>query len=232
MKIYNATQYADPQQQFGAILPVVYENLIFGVPTADYPSGFMPNALRGFATANDLICLDIESSANKHTQMCADLLRYVDRMGMAKVGFYGIIGFPWGDRTVLNKGQSFKLWQAKNDAWTDVLQASDVVMPSLYCITTDSTYWQQGARMLIDECKRLAPGKPIIPFVWIKFHNSLPQYDQYIGDDYWRLILKTCQRNADGVAVWDEKWMKDSAGQWVQKPWDAGTWFPILEAFE
>lgn len=133
-----------------------------------------------------------------------------------RVGYYGIP--PLRDYWRATKGptaQAYEQWQAENDKFTRLADAVEVLTPSLYTFYNDSAGWDLYATTNVNEARRLAPGKPVYPFVWPHFHEGGNQKG-YLSKELWLAQLKTLERIADGVVIWAgnlETWDKD-AGWW------------------
>ncbi len=87
---------------------------------------------------------------------------------------------------------------------------ADALCPSLYAYYADTDgsgnqieYWKNFAIETIKEARRIAPGKPVYPFIWPQFHQGGGMSDySYIPAQYWRVIVETVRDNADGVVLW------------------------------
>jgi hypothetical protein len=123
------------------------------------------------------------------------------------VGLYGTVptGSWYGaikDASV--GGQTgYDAWRAINTALTDLALDVDILHPSLYTPFDEEDNWEEYAAAHISECRRLAPGKPVVPFIWPQYHES----NQTLGYDlidgvFWRKQLDKVYELADGVILW------------------------------
>jgi hypothetical protein len=121
---------------------------------------------------------------------------------------------------------AYQQWQAENTSAIDVAQAMDALYPSLYTFYNDQPGWIKYATANISEARRLAPGKPVFPFLWPQYHDASLMPYQFIAEDYWTLQLNTCYQVADGVAIWGGL---NSSGP---IPWDnAAAWWGATQNF-
>jgi len=100
-------------------------------------------------------------------------------------------------------------WEEANRRLQELAEKVDYIFPSLYTFYDDPEGWAIYAEANIREAQKY--GKPVIPFVWMQYHQSNPKLDgQYIDRGFWRMQLETTRGLADGVVIW---------GGW-QLPWD------------
>ena len=63
-------------------------------------------------------------------------------------------------------------------------------------------------------------GKPIYPFVWHRIHGGWKPNDdgfetaEYVGDDLYRLVLRTALEHADGVILWGRRERYNPSDPW------------------
>lgn len=180
-----------------------------------------------------LMIIDVEHWPNvgDEAEVTESVDKYVTLLDWVKgaaggtpVGYYGIsplrdywraIGLPPG---------SYRKWQAENDRFARLNAAVDVLAPSLYTFYDNVEGWKKYAVENVREARRIAPGKPVYPFIWPQYHNSNKKLDgQYLSAEYWSQQLKTLERVADGAVIWSgpERWRADA-------PW----WLATLEFIE
>jgi hypothetical protein len=97
---------------------------------------------------------------------------------------------------------SYQQWQAENTGGAPAAQTMNTLYPSLYTFYTDQSGWVQYATANISEARRLAQGRPVIPFLWPQYHDSTSRAYQFIDPTYWQLQLNTLYQLADGVVLW------------------------------
>ncbi len=122
--------------------------------------------------------------------------------------------------TVTSTGSAGYLnWQQQNSWYQALANAVDVFFPSLYTLYAGESFeaqWPTYARANIAEAKRLAPSKPVYPFLWMLYHNSNAIGAlQDIRYKFFYEQLKTCGDYADGVVVRGGSGMTFDA----TKPW-------------
>ena len=129
-------------------------------------------------------------------------------------------------------------WTEHSNVTRDVLVPHvDALCPTIYTFYEDNgsgnqiEYWRNFAIETIKEARRIAPEKPVYPFIWPQFHaGGGVQGFPFIPDAYWRVIIETMKEHADGVVIWGG-WDFDNGGQ---LPWDeSASWVAITrEVFE
>ncbi|MEM6852807.1 MAG: right-handed parallel beta-helix repeat-containing protein [Planctomycetota bacterium] len=167
-----------------------------------------------------------EASLEKYRQLLT-LYRSAMPDGAA-VGLYSLLPERNYWAPVLGRENELAAWRARNDRIAEVLgPLVDVVVPSLYCFYTDAdkagvagrahAEWLAYAAANLAEARRVAPGKPVVPFVWPLIHDSNAAHGGTpIGEERWAAVLSYARDNADGVAIWG--WRLDTSGRpgWLQ----------------
>jgi hypothetical protein len=123
----------------------------------------------------------------------------------------------WSQGYLPTATKKYAVMQAANDRLAELAARVDVIFPSIYAFYEDQAGWRRYAEHAISEARRY--GKPVVPFVWARYHNSAPNglAWQLLPDAYWELQLQTVRELADGVAIWahqDDEWTANST--WVQ----------------
>ncbi|MBM4393526.1 MAG: hypothetical protein FJ090_20575 [Deltaproteobacteria bacterium] len=100
-----------------------------------------------------------------------------------RFGYYGIPVRTYWDRDAA--------WHARNDALLPILDASDVVFPSVYDFYTDADIAEAEdlsyVRDNVGEALRLAGGKDVLPYVWHRYHDSNATVGgRLIGEDEFK----------------------------------------------
>ncbi|MEN6451431.1 MAG: hypothetical protein ABFC96_13140 [Thermoguttaceae bacterium] len=79
----------------------------------------------------------------------------------------------------------------------------DAFFPSMYVFNDNREAWRKKLVGLVAEARKIAPGKPVYPFVWPQYHDGTPQQFEFVRGDYWRWQLTTIRESgADGVVLW------------------------------
>lgn len=101
-----------------------------------------------------------------------------------------------------------------------LVEVVDILFPSLYTFYYDQSGWKLYATANVNEAKRIAGGKPVIPYLWPQFHdsNSALKGTHLLGS-YWRLELEHLKSLACPAAVlwggWQTNW-NESACWWAE----------------
>jgi hypothetical protein len=160
---------------------------------------------------------NVKQSLSKYKKVVVDL----KSNGVNKaIGYYGVLPVPDYWRAVSKPGSSkFISWQSDNNRLQSLIENVDALFPSLYTFYNDQDGWVKFARAQIGEARRLANGKPVIVFLWPKFHDSNRFLkNKYVPTDFWRVELETALELADGVVIWGgwkENW-DSNADWWVE----------------
>lgn len=198
----------------------------------DYPDEHACRALaRKVARLQQILVIDIEhwsiSTRSTREELLEVNLRRLgqvvdwikDERPEVKLGFFGLLpdsdywilcnygtalkrsdSSPWWRGHRPRFEQEYRLWQASNDYAAVLARKVDYVFPSLYTFYGDREGWQLVAELTIQEARKY--GKPVIPFLWMDFHEGGDQKGKAVPADYWRLELETVRRLADGVVIW------------------------------
>lgn len=189
---------------------------------------------RAAATQSDIVVIDIEnwsmdlrrvghaalSEGIQRFRVLTDWIR--DEVPSLKIGIYGFMSLTdhyassqflgveqaaidsanWYRATLPTYSNEFAKWQGSNEALQSLADQVDYMFPSLYTIGPDSAAWQQYAKSTISDTRRF--GKPVIPFLWARYHDSVPQIGGSImPSSLWQTELDTMAAYADGCAVWE-----------------------------
>jgi len=210
------------------------------------------DATRRAVANNQVLMVDIETfpediriapraDVQKTIDMYLKIIAWIrDERPEAKVGFYG--SFPqrdywtpvsywqaverqnekWFKDNLPAYTEKYHQWQAANDFLKPVAEKVDYILPSLYTFYDDPTRWTYYAKGLISESKRY--GKPVVPFIWMNFHDSTELINKDLSASFWRVQLETCRKLADGVAIWGgvhaEKGKRSTPQPWDESaPW-------------
>lgn len=215
-------------------MPIVYEGAIFpNATTLDFPDkAIIDKVSRTIRASNQKrVVIDIErwhlhgsrsvisDSVNKYTKF----IKALKKSGVSNVslGYYGNLplrDFP--SSIEMSSSNRYKAWQNNNNNVRGISVAVDAVYPSLYAFNDDVLAWRKYAIAHVSEARRLAPGKPVIAFIWPQFHDasSVQFRNQYVDRNFWRQQLETLYRVADGVVIWGgykQQW--DQSAPWWQE---------------
>ncbi len=147
------------------------------------------------------------------------IVRWVrDERPEVRLGFYGLmplrdywtpvlfkmaqerISDPWFAARMPEYELRYRAWQAANDKLKPLAEVVDIIFPSLYTFYNNPSEWELYARGNIEEAARY--GKPVMPFIWMQYHNSTELIGQSIDAEFWRLQLEVIRARAQGVVIW------------------------------
>ena len=226
--LFDATLYADKNDlvPFGIKpIKVVYEREIFG----DVKENRLPdiNSIKDLALKyknEEWLILDIERWDIVDSTILDNINLYIEFINIfkkynseTKVGYYGVLPIRDYWRASKKKGViKHQEWVDENIKLKQLADVVDAIFPSVYTFYQDKRGWEDFASNQIEMARIIAPGKPVIPFVWPDYHDSNKTFaHRYIGDEYWRFQLDTILSHADGVVIW---------GGWDSKNWRPATW--------
>jgi hypothetical protein len=142
----------------------------------------------------------------KHLRLFLDLVKWAhEAVPGCVVGYYGHGLFPE------KPGKEYAA-EAKQLA-----AAVDAFFPSMYTFNDSRDAWTKKLESLVEEAHRIAPGKPVYPYVWPQYHEGTPKALQFISGDYWSFQLNTAREcGADGVVFWSSSKVRwpDNAEWW------------------
>lgn len=110
----------------------------------------------------------------------------------------------WWSHELINAMDGYAKWQAANEYLRPIAEDVDFIAPSLYTRTGDLDLWTRFAISTIDDSMRF--GKPVIPFVWHRYHNAMGTSLAYqeIDETTWRHQLNVIREHADGMVLWTD----------------------------
>ena len=113
-----------------------------------------------------------------------------------KVAYYNIPGV-WPSDFIYSedKAENSRNWL---DTYKRIADAQDYLAPSLYVDKwlENAERWYKHADMSVNYLRKF--NKPIIPFIWWHWKDTT----EYLGDDFFYMILDFCKENADGAIIW------------------------------
>jgi Bacterial Ig domain/Hyaluronidase len=145
---------------------------------------------------------EADSSIAKLRQMLA---WFKDQVPQTQdLGYYSLPPLRDYWASVANNTSWLAAWQSANDYHAPLTNEVGALYPSLYTFYENRAGWVNYARANIAEAKRLAPGRPVYPFLWMQYHDSAGALARtYIPYDFWKLQLQTIKdAGADGVVIW------------------------------
>jgi hypothetical protein len=136
--------------------------------------------------------------------------------GGSAVGYYGVPPLRDYWRALAGpRSDEYQEWQAENDRFQALAEVVDVLAPSLYTFYDDERGWERYADANIQEARRLAPDKPVYPFIWPQYHDSNRKLGgQYLPASFWLKQLQTLEVAADGVILWHPPGTWNDQAQW------------------
>lgn len=177
-----------------------------------------------------------DANVNRNIQRFLQVINWIrDEAPTLKIGIYG--AFPIRDPahtnyfTALERAPTdpywaarlpaleaeFNAWKAANDKLAPLVAAVDFIHPSLYMMRANTASWPVFAQYMMDEARRISQGKPVIPYIWSRFHNSVPDVGlQPLPIETWQTMLDFVRQEADSVIVWQsifDTWTADEP--WV-----------------
>lgn len=161
--------------------------------------------------------LKVRESIAKYKKVIEDLK---SKGVNASIGYYGAppIRDFWRAVNAKNSGK-YIAWQKDNDNLKSIAEVVDVFYPSIYTFYPHQEGWIKYAESQISEARRLANGKPVIAFLWPKYHESNKLLrGKYVPAKFWRIQLETVKSLADGVVIWGgwkEEW-NPNAEWWLE----------------
>jgi hypothetical protein len=139
-----------------------------------------------------------------------------------KIGIYSMVPSRDYFRAVGDRGpEAFTQWQSENTRLTPLAQQADALFPSVYTFKKESPdRWTRYAHANVLEAKRLAPQKPIYPFIWNRYHKSKEPIEAAFLQAQFDALFQ--MEEATGAVVW--------LGS--KEPWDtSSTWIVALKGF-
>ncbi len=160
---------------------------------------------------------DIQSTSMNN--YLAVIKKFKESLPNQIIGYYGIVPtIDFSRAKSLRNGWNYMSWVAENDNILPIANVVDALFPSLYTITPNRKNWLDRAKAHIEESHRLAPGKPVYPFIWPNYHPQGGKYPKgaEIPSDYWKLQLTFLQANVDGLVLWggNRQFFKDDMQWW------------------
>jgi hypothetical protein len=218
------------------------------------------NIARMAADAGQVLIIDIEHfPVDIRTSSPAAVQTTMQKLGQivdwirserpnVKIGFYGIAPLrdywtpvlyqaaldnptnSWYQQRLAEFTANYQRWQQANDFLKPLIDKVDFIFPSLYTFYNDPTNWVYYAKGNIAEAERY--GKPVIPFIWMEYHNSTPLAGQQLSPDFWKMQLQTLRQYAQGMVIWGGVTYSPSSGSTSIDPWsEQDPWWVTTRQF-
>lgn len=97
-----------------------------------------------------------------------------------------------------------------------LIAAVDAFFPSLYVHGNQTAaQWKEKLQSLVAKARKIAPGKPVYPYLWPQYHEASPKAPKFVSGEYMKFQLQTARDcGADGVVIWSS-----SSFAWKDRPW-------------
>lgn len=110
--------------------------------------------------------------------------------------------------------QRWNDWTDRNAIMAPLAEQVYAITPSLYGLYSKMDQWVKFAKQNVEQCRMLAPDKPVIGYLWPEWHNNA-EATGFISYDDWMIMLETCFECCDGIAIWEGSWWSHDANA----PW-------------
>ncbi|MEM7576851.1 MAG: hypothetical protein AAF328_05180, partial [Planctomycetota bacterium] len=188
--MWNALLFNDPPAHVSEnpdfpILHVVYGAHIWHSADEDH-SYAREDRIRAIARSIEpgtTVCYDIEhwrmkvgsDTFEQELQNFLDIVRWTkEENPTLQVGFYSML--PELRPDVAQLPETHPRWDefyALIESRQPLIEAVDVIFPWLYTMidVEDIDQWELWAEKSVRESRRIAPGKPVYPFLWFRYHQ-------------------------------------------------------------
>jgi len=73
----------------------------------------------------------------------------------------------------------------------------------MYNFNDNREAWKKKLAGLVQQAHRIAPGKPVYPYMWPGYHGGTAKAMQLLTGDYWQFQLEAARDDgADGLIIW------------------------------
>ncbi len=134
------------------------------------------------------------------------MARIKARLPEYKVGYYRIVPV-WAHWDMHKSTGHHKEWVLENRLREPISEEVDVLYPALYTYHGDPELWRKTAIAVLKKARELAKDKPVIPFLWPRFHPSSDVGGEgkiLVPENYWFTQLETVLEHADGFVLWND----------------------------
>jgi len=158
----------------------------------------------------------VELERMTEEELQANIDRMVDTMNLIRkvstAGTFGFYSLPtlreyWP--AVRNIATLLDRWQRRCERLMPLAQTTHVNYPSLYTFydfdirKSHTDDWKRYAEANVELTRRLFP-KPVMPYLWPRYHDNGDKPYQPIGYDAWLMQLQHLKSlGVDGVVIWD-----------------------------
>ncbi len=98
----------------------------------------------------------------------------------------------------------------------ELAKAVDAFFPSMYTFDDNLDKWKGKMAQLVREAHKMAPGKPIYPYIWPKYHKGAAKSGQLTAE-HWKFELDAAREcRADGVVIWGASSTKENPVWWQE----------------
>jgi hypothetical protein len=182
----------------------------------------------------DIVYVDIEAwpiAKERDDEIRVSLSKYEKAMANIRaslgprpcLGYYGVLPVVDFGRVVSASG-AVASWKHENDLMSPLRELVDYLAPSLYTFTTDFEVWKAFAKAQIAEARRVAPRKPVFPFLWPRYHEGYREHAlEFLPPKYLVAQLEYVHKCADGVILWE--WGRNEQFD------DRTPWIRVFEEF-
>jgi hypothetical protein len=227
---FDAMFYANspaPESYGAERLVIAYEHNSFGgggtelpfwddLTSEDMPSQARVDAvLSRYRSYSGMICLDIErwnrwgpggmTAGRRALGLYLELLsRCRTSCPNASFGYYNMGPTIYSGKYYSARWNPIALdsIRRQNDLFEPLTTAQDALFPSCYTVDVSEEHWFSYARIALDECTRLNPTKPRVPFLCPRYIN-IPRYrNTHISGDLLRRQMEFCLRHGSGFVIW------------------------------
>ncbi len=141
-----------------------------------------------------------------------------------KFGYYDTAP-TWAHWNITSNAIWRTAWYVENRRRQKIADAADILYPCIYTYHDNYEDWEARAELVMKEAHRMAKGKPVVPFLWPRFHQSTINKSnavKYIPREYWEKQLAYVRKHADGVVIWND----DEYNEWDD---NSDWWIPVQQ---
>lgn len=140
-----------------------------------------------------------------HIQVFDWMYEIKQDMNLGMYGFLPRRDYPRAIRRI----PGYENWQFENELVRPIVDKVKYLAPSLYVLNGDP--WENWVRYAVEnikEARRYAGDKPVYPFIWPRYHNTLPPglALKLVEPEFWALQLRVLYEIADGAIIWTGSW--------------------------
>ncbi len=244
--VFDALLYKGKPDLGLARIAVIYSSALWhsddpNNPPRDKPIESIVRSIARTLSSDIFVCLDIEhwpvrgekQVVNESIRKFIQVIQWMrDENPKLKIGIYGVLPIKsyWDvvpykhNMNDVELRRRFEEWQKANERLKELAEHVDAVFPDIYAHYTELEDWKIYATANMEEARTY--GKPVYAFVWPQYHEEKPELaGKYLPADYWRLILETCFKEANGIVIWggpgqdwdpEFPWWKETQKWWSE----------------